>query len=207
MGPWRYVRVVEAHERSDVAGIPINSRRLDRREGKRETERANSPGRRPAVWCVVVRGDGQASLRINECITTGRPSFKRSLSPVKGYPLGVRGLFHFRPSTPESRNRWLGWSAGQPGLQGRDPVGRDPGGREAVQADPRQVPAVQRRCGREEAVPLAAQLQRQDHAQLDPGARQRARPCLWRSLAVRMLPQHHLLLVEITTHHHANLAR
>ena len=185
--------MVEAHERSDVAGIPINSRRLNRREGKRETERANSPGRRPAVWCVVVRGDGQASLRINECITTGRPSFKRSLSPVKGYPLGVRGLFHFRPSTPESRNRWLGWSAGQPGRQGRDPVGRDPGGREAVQADPRQVPEEQRwRCGREEAVRLAAAKHGHHLQHLHPRARQQARPGLWRPLAVRVLPQVHL---------------
>jgi len=41
-------------------------------------------------------------------------------------------------------NRWS-FPAGPPGeSQGRGPVGRDPGGREAVQADPRQLPEVHR---------------------------------------------------------------
>jgi len=60
---------------------------------------------------------------------------------------------------PLPGDRWLGWSGWQPGwwrCQGRGPVGRDPGGREAVQADPRQVPEEQRRrCGRDEAVQVA----------------------------------------------------
>jgi hypothetical protein len=47
----------------------------------------------------------------------------------------------------------LAFSGNQP--EGRGPVGRDPGGREAVQADPRQVPEGGRRCGRDEAVQLA----------------------------------------------------
>ena len=42
-------------------------------------------------------------------------------------------------------------------------------------------------CGREEAVRLVGQVQRQVSAALDPGARQQARPGLWRPLAVRVL--------------------
>jgi hypothetical protein len=49
---------------------------------------------------------------------------------------------------------WVFQAGNQPiREEGRGPVGRDPGGREAVQADPRQVPEGQRwRCGRDEAV-------------------------------------------------------
>ena len=42
---------------------------------------------------------------------------------------------------------------------------------------------------------VAVQVQRQVPAALDPGARQQARPGLWRPLAVRVLPQLHLVLV------------
>ena len=61
-------------------------------------------------------------------------------------------------------------------------------------------PGMKCNCGREEAVRLVGQVQRQVSAALDPGARQQARPGLWRPLAVRVLSEIHLRLV---IHHNA----